>query len=83
MIVVLLIETTPTMGGVMSDQEYYQRGYTDGYDEAIDALMEFVVTTDKQTWSVEILQEILHLLRHGSEEELIVFLHDMEPITLH
>jgi hypothetical protein len=67
----------------MSDQEYYQRGYTDGYDEALDALTEFVVTTDKQTWSVEILQEILHLLRHGTEEELIVFLHDMDPITLH
>ena len=67
----------------MSDNEYYQRGYTDGYDEAIESVLEFVSHTDKATWSVDLLQEVLYLLRHGSPEELVIFLNDMEPITLH
>lgn len=65
------------------DSEYYQAGYTDGYDEAIGSLIDFLDHTDKTQWSTEVLKEIFHVLLNGTEEEVLILVDNFEPAVLH
>lgn len=71
------------MSEEQDDLDTYDAGYSEGYEQALTVLSEFIVHTEKQNWSAKLLLEVLHVLIHGSEEEVLVMLRSIEPTTLH